>query len=366
VAQRIAVIPGDGVGKEVIPVGLEILGALGLALEFDRFSWGCEHYERTGRMMPEDGLKTLASYDAIYLGAIGWPSVPDHVSLWGLLLPIRQTFDQYVNLRPVRLLRGVRGPLAGRGPEDVDMLFVRENTEGEYSGAGGRVHTGAAAEVAVEVPVFTRRAIERCARYALEQAQQRRRSLVSVTKSNASRYAYVLWDEVVAEVAVGFPDVSVERVHVDAMAARMVLRPETIDVVVASNLFGDVLTDLGAAIQGSLGLAASANLSVDGLGPSMFEPVHGSAPDIAGRGRANPIGAVWSAALMLRHLGHLAAAERVEAAVDEVCRQGVLTADLGGRASTAEVQQALLATLAAPGAPRRGDPPRTVERREHR
>jgi len=296
--------------------------------------------------MPAGALETLARYDAIYLGAIGWPTVPDHVSLWECLLPIRKTFEQYVNLRPVRLPPGVRSPLAGRGPQDIDMLFVRENTEGEYSGTGGRVHVGTDAELAVEVPVFTRRAIERCARYAFARALERRRRLISVTKSNASRYAYVLWDEVIAALARQYPDVQVERVHVDAMAARMVLRPDTVDVVIGSNLFADILTDLGAALQGSLGLAASGNLSVDGRGPSMFEPVHGSAPDIAGRSRANPIGAVWSAALMLRHLGHPVQAERVERAIDAVCEDGrVLTADLGGTASTTEVGEALVSAL---------------------
>ncbi len=341
-----AVIAGDGVGKEVVPEGIKVLSSLGLDFEFDRFPWGCEHRERTGRMMPPDALATLARYDAIYMGAIGWPTVPDHVSLWECLLPIRKTFDQYVNLRPVRLPPGIRGPLASRGPADVDMLFIRENTEGEYSGTGGRVHVGTPAELAVEVPVFTRRAIERCARYAMERARERRGRLVSVTKSNASRYSYVLWDEVVETVAHDYDDVRVERVHVDAMAARMVLRPDSVDVVVASNLFGDVLTDLGAALQGSLGLAASGNLSVDGAGPSMFEPVHGSAPDIAGQGRANPIGAVWSAAMMLRHLGHPDEARRVERAIDSVCEDGrVLTGDLGGTASTADVGDALVGAL---------------------
>ena len=345
-SHRIAVIPGDGVGKEVVPAGLEVMRALGVPLTFDELPWGCDFHARTGRMMPDDGLATLAGYDAIYLGAIGWPTVPDHVSLWECLLPIRKTFEQYVNLRPVRLPPGVRSPLDGRGPDDVDMLFVRENTEGEYSGTGGRVHVGTDAEVAVEVPVFTRRAVERCARYAFERARERRGRLISVTKSNASRYAYVLWDEVVAGLAREYGDIQVERVHVDAMAARMVLQPDTIDVVVGSNLFADILTDLGAAIQGSLGLAASGNLSLGGRGPSMFEPVHGSAPDIAGQGRANPIGAVWSAALLLRHLGYAADAGRVESAIDAVCEDGsVLTSDLGGAASTAEVCQALVRAL---------------------
>ena len=342
-SNRIAVIPGDGVGREVVAEGLKVLLALGLPLEFEELPWGSDYYERTGRMMPGDALSTLAGFDAIYMGAIGWPTVPDHISLWGCLLPIRKTFEQYVNLRPVRLPPGIRGPLAGRGPDDVDMLFVRENTEGEYSGTGGRVHSGTDAEVAVEVPVFTRRAIQRCARFAFERARERSGRLVSVTKSNASRYAYVLWDEVVAELASQYVDVQVERVHVDAMAARMVLRPDTVDVVVASNLFADILTDLGGALQGSLGLAASANLSLERAGPSMFEPVHGSAPDIAGQGRANPIGAVWSAALMLRHLGHGPEADRVERAIDAICEDGrVLTHDLGGTASTAEVGDALV------------------------
>jgi tartrate dehydrogenase/decarboxylase / D-malate dehydrogenase len=345
-SHRIAVIPGDGVGREVVPEGLKVIGAFGLPVEFDELPWGCDFRQQTGRMMPDDALRTLAGYDAIYLGAIGWPTVPDHVSLWECLLPIRKTFEQYVNLRPVRLPPGIRGPLAGRGPADIDMLFIRENTEGEYSGTGGRVHVGTEAELAVEVPVFTKRAIERCARYAFERARERRRRLVSVTKSNASRYAYVLWDEVVSGLAGEHADVQVERVHVDAMAARMVLRPDTIDVVVASNLFADVLTDLGGAIQGSLGLAASANLSLGGRGPSMFEPVHGSAPDIAGQGRANPVGAVWSAALMLRHLGYGAEADRIERAIDAVCEDGrVLTGDLGGTASTADVGDALVRAL---------------------
>jgi tartrate dehydrogenase/decarboxylase/D-malate dehydrogenase len=345
-SHRIAVIPGDGVGKEVVPEGLKVLRTLAVPLDFEEFPWGCDYRARTGRMMPADAITILGGYDAIYLGAIGWPTVPDHVSLWDCLLPIRKTFEQYVNLRPVRLPPGVRSPLANRGPEHIDMLFVRENTEGEYSGTGGRVHVGTEAELAVEVPVFTRRAIERCARYALERARDRRRRLVSVTKSNASRYSYVLWDEVVAGLGREYSDVQVERVHVDAMAARMVLRPDTIDVVVASNLFADILTDLGAAIQGSLGLAASGNLSLDGRGPSMFEPVHGSAPDIAGQGRANPIGAVWSAALMLRHLGYVQEADRVERAIDSVCDDGrVLTGDLGGTASTSEVGDALVGAL---------------------
>jgi tartrate dehydrogenase/decarboxylase/D-malate dehydrogenase len=343
--KRIAVIAGDGVGREVIPQGIKVLGSVKPDLDFQELPWGSTFYEREGRMMPSGALQTLAGFDAIYLGAIGWPTVPDHVTLWGLLLPIRKAFEQYVNLRPVRLPPGVPTPLAGRGPADIDMLFVRENTEGEYSGTGGRVHVGTEAEVAVEVPVFTTRAITRVARYAFERAMERRRRLVSVTKSNASRYAYVLWDEVVAAVGEDFPGVQVERVHVDAMAARMVLRPQSVDVVVGSNLFADILTDLGAAIQGSLGLAASANLNPEGDHPSMFEPVHGSAPDIAGKGIANPLGAIWTGALMLRHLGHTAEAGRIEAAIDAVTSAGVLTGDLGGGASTSEMGDAVVAAL---------------------
>lgn len=340
---RIAVIPGDGVGKEVIPEGIKVMEAAITGLHFEFYSWGTEHYHKTGRMMPEDALETLHQCDGIYLGACGWPTVPDHVSLWGMLLPIRKAFEQCVNLRPVRCLPGIKSPLAGRGPSDVDMVFIRENTESEYSGAGGRVHVGHATEVAVEVPVFTRHAVERCARYAFERAMERKKRLISVTKSNASRFAYVLWDEVVGDLGRReFPAVTIERMHVDAMAARMVLRPETIDVVVASNLFADILTDLGAAIQGSLGLAASANLNPERTHPSLFEPVHGSAPDIAGQGKANPIGAIWSGALMLRHLGEEAAAIRIEAAIERVTAQGeFLTVELGGIATTLEVGDAI-------------------------
>jgi tartrate dehydrogenase/decarboxylase/D-malate dehydrogenase len=341
---RVAVIAGDGVGQEVVPEGRKVVeAALPGAIEWDDFPWGSDFYGRTGRMMPDDALATLDKYDAIYLGACGWPSVPDHVSLWGLLLPIRKAFEQYVNLRPVKCLPGIKSPLAGRGPDDVDMLFIRENTEGEYSGTGGRVHVGHPGEVAVEVPVFTRAAVARCARFAFDRARERKRRLTSVTKSNASRFAYVLWDEVVAELQRDeFPDVSVERMHVDAMAARMVMRPDAIDVVVASNLFADILTDLGAAIQGSLGLAASANLNPEREHPSLFEPVHGSAPDIAGQRKANPIGAIWSAALMLKHLGEGEAGDRVERAIAAVTAEGeFLTGELGGSAATDEVGTAI-------------------------
>ena len=343
--KTVAVIPGDGVGQEVIPEGIKVLEAVA-DMRFHELPWGCAYYGKHGVMMPSDALQTLSGYDAIYLGAVGWPTVPDHVSLWGLLLPIRKAFQQYINLRPVKLLDGVKGFLADRTSAEIDMVFVRENTEGEYSGAGGRVHVGTAAEVAVEVPVFTRSGISRAATYAFELAATRSGRLTSVTKSNASRYAYVLWDEVVAEVGQRFPQITVDTVLVDAMAARMVMRPQSIDVVVASNLFGDVLTDLGAALQGGLGLAASANLNPEGIYPSCFEPVHGSAPDLAGKRVCNPLGAISSAALLLRHLDYGHGADRIDDAVAAVVKQGVArTADLGGGASTSEVGDAVVEHL---------------------
>ena len=347
---RIAVIPGDGVGPEVIAEGLKVLQASGAELSVDSFPWGCDHYLQTGQMMPSDGLETLSAYSAIYLGAVGSPGVPDHESLWGLLFPIRQRFEQFANIRPVQLLHGLRSPLRGRTSADIDMLFFRENTEGEYSGPGGRIHQGTDSEVAVETPIFTRRAIDRLARLAFTAARSRSRVLVSVTKSNASRHTYVLWDEVVAGVAKEFPDVRVERVHVDAMAARMVLAPGSIDVVVASNLFGDILTDLGAAIAGGMGLAPSANIDPTRRYPSLFEPVHGSAPDIAGTGVANPVGAIWSGAMMLDHLGQDAAAKAIIGAMQSVIEQGrVLTPDLGGRATTRQFGDAVAAAVGADG-----------------
>jgi tartrate dehydrogenase/decarboxylase/D-malate dehydrogenase len=348
---RVAVIPGDGIGQEVIPAGLSVLHAAaartGFTLDTESFPWGCDHYRRTGRMMDGDALERLQAFDAIYLGAVGDPSVPDHVSVWGLILPIRQRFDQYVNLRPMVLLPGVSAPLAGRGPDDVDMVCVRENSEGEYTGLGGRLHPGTAEEVAQETSVFTRRGVERIVRYAFEVARKRpRRLLASATKSNALRHAMVLWDEVVAAVGTEYPDVSVKRYHVDALAARMVTHPQTLDVIVASNLFGDILTDLGAALCGSLGVGAGANLDPERRHPSMFEPIHGSAPDIAGRGIANPVGAIWAGALMLAHLGEAEAHDRVVAAITRTLgAEAVRTPDLGGRATTAEMAAAIRAAL---------------------
>jgi tartrate dehydrogenase/decarboxylase/D-malate dehydrogenase len=345
---RIASIPGDGIGVEVIAEGERVLAALaaheGFALEFTHFDWSSARYRRTGRYFPEGGLEELRRHDAIFFGAVGSPDVPDHVSLWELRLAICQGFDLYANVRPARLLPGIRSPLV-RGAE-IDWVIVRENTEGEYSGAGGRVHRGLAEELALEVSAFTRRGVERIHRFAFALARSRpRRHLTLVTKSNAQRHGMVLWDEIFAEVAKDFPDVATERVLVDAAAARMVLRPDSLDTLVASNLHADILSDLAAALSGSLGIAPTANLDPERRFPSMFEPIHGSAPDIAGRGIANPIGTFWSAALMLEHLDEARAAARLLRAIEATTARGVLTPDLGGRARTAEVTAAVLAAL---------------------
>jgi tartrate dehydrogenase/decarboxylase/D-malate dehydrogenase len=345
---RIAVIPGDGIGPEVCAAALRVLAALGddAPFEYETFPWGSAHHMSTGRMMPADALETLAGFDAILFGAVGSPEIPDHITLWGLRLAIVQGFDQGVSLRPARLLPGVRGPLAGRGPADIDLVVVRENTEGEYSGIGGFTRRGLPGEVAVQTTVYSHEAIERTARYAFELARSRdARHLTSVTKSNASPHASVLWDEVVASVAAEFPDVSWRSMLVDAAAARIVLAPQEFDVIVASNLHGDILSDLTGALAGSLGMAPSANLSLDRSRPSMFEPVHGSAFDLVGQGRANPIGMVLSAALMLDDLGLLQSGDRVRAAVASVCAAGVLTADVGGNATTDEVAEAIVRGL---------------------
>ena len=347
---RVALIPGDGVGAEVIPAGLDVLRRTGevtgsFALDAVEYPWSCTWYLEHGAMMPADGIERLRDCDAIYLGAVGFPGVPDHVSLWGLLLPIRQQFDQYVNLRPIELFDGIEGPLRDKRPGDVDILCVRENTEGEYAGIGGRFHVGRPDESAVQSSLFTRRGVERVARYAFEQARRRRRRLASATKSNALQYTAVLWDEVVAEVGREYPDVELARYHVDALAARFITAPESLDVVVASNLFGDILTDLGGALQGSLGLPAGANLNPERRFPSMFEPIHGSAPDIAGRGVANPMAAIWAGALMLDHLGEEEACGLVMAALRRVAREGPRPRDLGGRATTTEVGAAVAAAV---------------------
>jgi len=344
---RIALIPGDGIGKEVIPAGVNVLEAAAageFALSFEQFDWGCEYYLRTGRMMPEDGLEQLRPFDAIYLGAIGHPTVPDHISLRELLLKIRFGFDLYVNLRPVEILPGLESPLRGKSAAEINMLFIRENTEGEYCGLGGRFKRGTADECAIQQAVFTRKGVERVIRYAFEQARRRpRQRLASATKSNALQYSMVLWDEVLREVARDYPDVAVANYHVDALAARLITHPESLDVVVGSNLFADILTDIGGALQGSLGVAASANLNPTArLGPPMFEPVHGSAPDIAGRGIANPIAALWAAALMMEHLGEAPAGARIMNALKAVTAEGrVRTPDLGGKNTMAEVAAAV-------------------------
>jgi len=339
VTHRVAVIAGDGAGPEVVAEARKVVDALGLALEWDELPWGTEHYHRSGTMMPDDALEVVGRHDAVLLGAVGHPSVPDHVTLWGLLLSLRQGLDLWANVRPARLLEGVPSPLAGRPA--VDMVFVRENTEGEYSGVGGRAHRGLELEVGIETSVFTRAAVRRVIEYAFDLAEERRGVVTSATKSNASRYGYVLWDEVAEEVAADHPDVRYERVLVDALAARMVRSPMTLDVVVASNLFGDVLTDIAAELQGGMGVAASASIAPGSSVPGIFEPVHGSAPDIAGKGIANPLGAIWSASLMLEHLGEGDAAQRVMQALEAACREGSLTRDLGGSVSTSGVGDAV-------------------------
>src|SRR5487761_890846 len=339
---RIAAIPADGVGKEVVAAGREVLDALAVssagafAFDWQEFDWGCEYYARTGRMMAADGLEVLKDFDAVYFGAVGWPGVPDHVSLWGLRLAICQNFDQWANVRPVRFLPGVRSPLRRADDTELDWVVVRENSEGEYAGAGGRnfAGRGPGGEVAVQSAIFT--------------------EVCSVTKSNAQQYGMVLWDDVFRRVARDYPDVETDSVLVDAMATKFVLHPEDLSVVVASNLHAVILSDLGSALAGSLGLAASATLNPERRFPSMFEPVHGPAPDIAGQGLANPVGAVGSAALMLEHLGLPEQATRLHAAIEATTAAGVLTRDLGGTATTQDVTKALIDALntypASPGA----------------
>jgi tartrate dehydrogenase/decarboxylase/D-malate dehydrogenase len=344
-SHKIALIPGDGIGRDMVSAAWSVLqkagGAHGFTLEGTDFPWSCAFYKETGAMMPADGIETLRSFDAILLGAVGWPAeVPDSVSLHGLLLPIRKSFVQYANIRPHRLLAGVEGPLKSTA---FDILCIRENTEGEYSGAGGPIHQGTADEVAVETSIFTRKGVERILRFAFEQARTRRKKLASVTKSNAQKYSMVFWDDVTKQLSTEYPDVEVTSYHIDAMAARMVMAPETLDVVVASNLFGDILTDLGAAIQGGLGFAASANINPERNAPSMFEPVHGSAPDIAHLGIANPIATVWSGAMMLDHLGEKAAAVAVMKAIEAVTASGIGT--VPGKDKTDAITAALLAAL---------------------
>ncbi len=347
----IATIPGDGIGAEVIPVGQRAAEAAasrhGFEIAWEVFDWSCRTHEETGRMMPEDGLDRLRGHDAIYLGAVGWPGVPDHVSLWGLLIPIRRAMDQYANVRPVRLLRGVTSPLAGRGPEDIDFVVVRENVEGEYSEVGGRLYHGTPHEMAVQEAVFTRRGVDRIMDHAFDLARSRpRRHVTSATKSNGIVHTMPFWDERFRAAAERHPDVGTAQFHIDILTAHFVLHPDWFDVVVGSNLFGDILSDLGPAVAGSIGIAPSANINPEGTAPSMFEPVHGSAPDIAGQGVANPVAAVWTAAMMLDHLGQAQAARTLEAAIEaSLERPETRTRDLGGTADTRACEAAILAAI---------------------
>jgi tartrate dehydrogenase/decarboxylase / D-malate dehydrogenase len=348
--KKIAVIPGDGIGKEVIPVGMKVIDAAGKKFGFtftwNILPWNTEYYHAHRKMMPDNWFDILKEHDAIFLGAVGDPSVPEEVPVWGLLLPIRRKLQQYANIRPVRLLRGVNAQLANVKPGDIDMCIVRENNEGEYSSIGGRQYEGTDQETVVQTAVFTRKGVERIVRYAFELSRKRRKHVSSATKSNALLYSMVFWDEVFRSVAREYPDVRADQYHVDNMCAQFVLHPEKFDVVVGSNLFGDILSDLAPATVGSLGIAASANINPEREFPSLFEPVHGSAPDIAGKGIANPIGTIWSGSMMLDHLGYPEAAQAVEKVMEEVVGdKGIKTPDLGGTATTEEVGNAVIAAL---------------------
>ncbi|SOE00857.1 tartrate dehydrogenase [Caenispirillum bisanense] len=344
---KIAVIPGDGIGKEVVPEGIRVLEAVGakfdIAFQWDEKDWSCERWQATGRMMPEDALEGIRGHDGIFLGAVGWPTVPDHVSLWGLLIPIRREFRQYVNLRPVRLFEGVRSPLADRAPGDIDFMIVRENNEGEYSEMGGRLNKGTPDEVVIQENIFTRKGVDRVLRYAFDLAQSRpKKHLTSATKSNGIIHTMPFWDECFAAMAKDYPDIRTDQFHIDILTAHFVQHPDWFDVVVGSNLFGDILSDLGPAVTGTIGIAPSANLNPEREFPSMFEPVHGSAPDIAGQGIANPIGQIWSGAMMLDHLGHPEAARAIVAAIERLlAEKGPRTRDMGGTADTVAVGKAL-------------------------
>ncbi len=349
---KIAVIEGDGIGREVVPEGIRVLEAAArrfeLSLSWQHFDWSCETYVRTGRMMPENGLEQLRPFDAIFLGAVGYPGVPDHVSLWGLLIPIRRAFQQYVNLRPIRLLEGINSPLRNRKPGEIDFCIVRENNEGEYSEVGGRLHRNTDLEMAIQETVFTRRGCDRIMNYAFELARHRNHHVTSATKSNGIVFTMPFWDERFAAISKKYPDVIADQYHIDILSAHFVSHPDRFDVVVASNLFGDILSDLGAAVVGSMGLAPSANLNPDREFPSMFEPVHGSAPDIAGKGIANPAAQIWSGAMMLEHLGEHKAASAVEQAIFKIIASSdPLTPDIGGNASTKEMGEAITAEVSA-------------------
>ena len=344
---KIAVLPGDGIGKEVVPEGIRVLEAVGRKFDFkftwQEYDWSCETYHKTGRMMPEDGIDQMRNSDAIYLGAVGYPGVPDHISLWGLLIPIRREFHQYVNLRPCRLFHGVPCPLVGRQPGDINMMIVRENVEGEYSEIGGRLYEGTENEVVMQESVFTRMGVDRILKYAFELAEKRpRKHLTAATKSNGIIHTMPYWDERLAVMGESYPGVVWDKYHIDILTANFVSHPDWFDVVVGSNLFGDILSDLGPAITGTIGIAPSGNINPEKKHPSMFEPVHGSAPDIAGRGIANPIGQIWSGAMMLNHLGEPAAGAAIVDAVETVLEDGACrTRDMGGQATTSELGQAV-------------------------
>ncbi|MDC1120186.1 tartrate dehydrogenase [bacterium] len=345
--RKIAVIAGDGIGKEVMPEGIRAVEAasskFGISLDWTELPWDCSNYASTGRIMPEDGIQQLSGYDAIFLGAVGWPGVPDHVSLWDMLIPIRREFHQYANLRPVRLLEGVTSPLADRAPEDIDFYVVRENVEGEYSTIGGRLYEASDDELAVQQAVFTRKGCDRIMRFAFELAKTRAaKKVTSATKSNGIIHSMPYWDERFAAMSAQYPNIETDQYHIDILTANFVLHPDWFDVVVGSNLFGDILSDLGPAIAGSIGLAPSANINPEKNHPSMFEPVHGSAPDIAGKGIANPIAQIWSGAMMLEHLGEGDAAAAIVTAIEDLLRNdGPKTGDLGGNATTVEVGRAI-------------------------
>lgn len=345
---RIATIPGDGIGPEVITPGQAVVDKVakrhGFSVTWDEFDWSCQRYAETGRMMPEDAIDQVKSHDALYLGAVGWPGVPDHISLWGLLIPLRRELDQFANVRPVRLLKGITSPLAGRGTEDIDFIVVRENVEGEYSEIGGRIYQGTDREMAVQENVFTRKGTDRIMDYAFELAKTRKRKHVtSATKSNGIVHTMPFWDERFAAAKDRHPGIDTAQFHIDILTAHFVLHPDWFDVVVGSNLFGDILSDLGPAVAGSIGIAPSANINPTGEFPSMFEPVHGSAPDIAGQGIANPIAAIWTAAMMLDHLGQPEAAAEIEAAIETaLVNPAAVTRDLGGSADTKTCAQAVL------------------------
>ncbi|HEX4382203.1 MAG TPA: tartrate dehydrogenase [Myxococcales bacterium] len=347
---KIAVIAGDGIGKETVPEGQRVLEAagrkFGFSLSWDEKPWSCEHYAKTGKMMPDDGLAQIRHHDAIFLGAVGFPGVPDHVSLWGLLIPIRRGFQQYVNLRPVRLMPGIPSPLAGRKPGDIDFWVVRENNEGEYSSVGGRMHEGTEQEFATQLSIFTRKGTDRIMKFAFELAKTRKKKHVtSATKSNGIAITMPYWDERFKAMSANYPDIKTSQYHVDILTAHFVQHPDWFDVVVGSNLFGDILSDLGPACTGTIGIAPSANLNPEREYPSCFEPVHGSAPDIYGKGIANPIGQIWSGAMMLGHLGYPDAERAIEAAIERVVKDGPRTPDMGGTAKTSEVGKAIADSL---------------------